>query len=870
MRLCDVLLYTSGAVVGLALPVACTDQTVDGPVRPRFVEDAGEDRTAPRADSELGPNRAAPVTECGRAPLERPASGICAVTQRGSAGRLFRGTVLLPDETLHRGEVLIGDDGIVVCGGCDCSGAPGYAAASVVTCADGVISPGLINPHDHITYANNAPVGHGTERFEHRNDWRRGLRGHTRLETNGSANQKVVRFAELRFLMGGVTSVASAGGEPGLVRNLDSADPVLLEGLPILPADSDTFPLDDSDGTLRTSDCNYGKGRTKSATVAALEGYLPHLSEGVGPEARNEIVCSMVDDAQRNKVDLLGRHTAVVHGIALTESDALGLRMGQTSLIWSPRSNIDLYGNTAPVTLLDAAGVRISLGTDWIASGSMNLLRELKCADALNASYFAAHFSDADLWRMVTLHAALAVGAQNMLGALKPGYVADIAIFDGRTSKDHRAILDAGVEDVVLVLRGGKVLYGDTALLDDPVIGGGACEPIDAGAGEVCGRAKKACVAADIGGGVTLDGPKGIKPEGEKWYPLFVCKDKTPPNEPSCTPYRPEYARGITAGDRDGDGVPNDRDDCPAIFNPPRAVDGGEQADGDGDGRGDACDRCPGDPLNACPHRDVANDGVSARADPNDTDGDGISNGKDNCPGDANPDQRDTDGDGWGDICDACKMANPGAAPCAVTVAQIRDANAPEHPKPHGVVRIRNAYVTALRPYKNTGDARGFYVQTGTEAYDGIYVLAGSKTYGVAVGNELTVEGFYLESFGVSQIRASRVAIDDATSIPRFAPIEVRTSEIVTGASKAETHESMLLRIRGPLTITDDNPDKRIESNEFVVTGNLRIDDHIFTTFGGAVPPKGTSYQELRGILYFSFANTKLLPRNADDLVKMP
>jgi len=33
----------------------------------------------------------------------------------------------------------------------------------------------------------------------------------------------------------------------------------------------------------------------------------------------------------------------------------------------------------------------------------MNLLRELKCADGLNQKYFAKHFSDSDLWRMVTI-----------------------------------------------------------------------------------------------------------------------------------------------------------------------------------------------------------------------------------------------------------------------------------------------------------------------------------------------------------------------------------------------------------------------------------------------------------------------------------
>jgi len=876
------------AVVVLVAPAGCTDQTVDRPLGLVFdggltfdgglVFDAGGEETpAPTGDSDLPPNAEFAATECSRAPLAPPASGTCQVTQTGTAGRVFQGTVLLPDQTLHRGEVLINDEGRIVCGACDCSSAPGYASASVVQCANGVISPGLINPHDHITYANNAPVPHGTERYDHRHEWRKGLNGHAVLKTNSSANQNVVRFQELRFVMGGVTSVAASGGQPGLVRNLDSSDPVQLQGLPLLGADFDTFPLDDSAGTMLASGCTYGTSRTTSAAVSSLDGYLPHLAEGVGVEARNEILCSQTDDPSQSRIDLLQRQTAVIHGIALTEADALEFRKNQTSLIWSPRSNIDLYGNTAPVTLLDAAGVRIALGTDWMPSGSMNLLRELKCADNVNTKYLAKHFADSDLWRMATLNGAFAVGAQGVVGAIKPAYVADISIFDGKTSKDHRAVIDAGVEDVVLVLRGGKVLYGDSALLDDPVIGGSACEPINAGAGDVCGVAKKACVAQDIGGAVTL---ATIKAEGEKWYPLFFCKDTVPTNEPSCTPYREEYRAGIADGDKDGDGVPDGVDNCPTIFNPARKVDANGQADGDGDGRGDACDRCPGDATNTCSARGDKGQNQPGKVSlgPNDSDGDGIADGEDNCPEDANPDQADSDGDGWGDACDKCKTANPGATPCPVTVAQIRNANAAEHPKEHGAVGIGDAWVTALSPSSNTGSARGFYVQTGTDDYNGIYVFTGSTTYNVALGNKVKVGGFYVESFGVSQINASNVAIDEVGTGPHFDPIDVAATDIATGGSKAGSYQSMLLRLAGPLIITNDIPDGPTgKFYEFVVTGNLRIDDTIYTRYGTpATPPSypvtgftnGTTFDEIRGILYYSFSNSKLLPRNSGDLVR--
>ena len=48
------------------------------------------------------------------------------------------------------------------------------------------------------------------------------------------------------------------------------------------------------------------------------------------------------------------------------------------------------------------------------------------------------------------------------------------------------------------------------------------------------------------------------------------------------------YATGPGEPDSDGDGVPDARDDCPAVAN-------ADQRDTDGDGIGDACDPCPAD-----------------------------------------------------------------------------------------------------------------------------------------------------------------------------------------------------------------------------------------------------------------------------------
>lgn len=837
-------------VAAFAFATACSDDPAITPPG----NDAGVDAAVDGNDGSVVPDGTLPknpppkVTECSRPALTPPSSGLCTV-KAGTKGVILRGSILAPNEVLHRGEVLVDDKGIIACTSCDCSASANYADATVVECADGVISPGLINPHDHITYANNAPVGHGTERYEHRNEWRKGINGHKALPYKSGASTAVVQFAELRFLMGGTTSTAGAGGKKGLIRNIDSDDIALDEGLAVQPANSDTFPLADSSlTTLISSGCAYPTGRTTAASIASLDGYLPHLAEGIGAPAHNELVCT---NNSAGNFDLLAPPTAIIHSIAMVPDDAAQMRTDQTRVVWSPRSNVDLYGNTAPITMLDAMGVQIALGTDWVPSGSMNMNRELRCADELNTKYFNGHFTDADLWRMVTINAAYAVGAGNVVGQLTAGYVADIAIFDGKTSKDHRAVVDAGVEDVSLVLRGGKPLYGDDELMTG--LGAGACETFS---GNVCGIAKRACVAQDIGGGTTL---ASIRTAGDAIYPLFFCKNTVPTSEPSCVPYRDTYPNGIAAGDKDGDGVTDEQDNCPAFFNPVRPMDSAKQSDVDGDGLGDACDRCPTDATNKCTTPNAL-----------DVDGDGVLNEVDNCARTANADQADGDKDGHGDLCDACPTtANPGATGCLLTVPAIRDKKNSAHPKPGAIVTVNDLWVTAVQ--NNTG----VFAEDGTQKdYTGLFVNVGGGAVNLKRGNKISVTGVYEEIFGISTIYGADVKIVDPGTVLPFQPLPEDPANLKTGGSKADAYVGMLVSI-GPVTILNDIPDGASSKfYEFTVTSDLRIDDSLFVRYGtptnGPYPPpaytNGKVFTKIVGIESFSFSNSKLWPRDAADI----
>ncbi|MFU8805480.1 MAG: amidohydrolase family protein, partial [Bradymonadaceae bacterium] len=497
------------------------DADEDGSSGSEDVEDDAETDTDPVDPIDPGGE----VIECER-PIAPPTSGeLCDVTPGTSGYTLIHGTILAGTKIYKEGYLLIDDarpNATIACVGCDCADEADAADATIMSCAEGVVSPGLINPHDHITFSLSHPQPHGEERFDHRHDWRTGARGSSRVSTSpGSDNShEGILYGELRMLFGGATSVAGSIGSnnaSGLLRNLDNVNHT--EGLSGIDVSYRTFPLGDTNGTLRSTNCDYpnidGENRLNTGI------YLPHISEGIDNEARNEFHCL----SGASGSDLIRENTSIIHGIGLNALDVALMAERGAMLVWSPRTNIDLYGNTAKIPLFKNFGIPIGLGTDWSASGSMNMLRELQCADYLNTHHFNFTFNDLELWQMATYGAAITMGASHKIGLLFEGYVADVTIFDGTSRQPYRAVIDADTADVSLVLRGGEPLYGDANIVEGlvPPAEIDGCEFID-----VCSRERRLCVERDAG--KTLGHIRNAVHQNA--YALFFCGE--PDNEPSC------------------------------------------------------------------------------------------------------------------------------------------------------------------------------------------------------------------------------------------------------------------------------------------------------------------------------------------------
>ena len=771
------------------------------------------------------------------------ATGVCEVTA-GTSGQLIIGTVLAPNTVLRGGQVLVSAEGQIECVGCDC----GTAAtdATVVNCPQAVVSPGLINPHDHISFANNEPYVDTGERYEHRHDWRRGRNGHTEISVSGQASDNEIRYGELRFLMGGATSVIGAGSASGFLRNLDRDE---QEGLDEPQVDLDTFPLGEgSRGEQLDLGCHY-PNITEEGDIADEEAYSPHVAEGIDAFARNEFLCLSRNDFGGQ--DLLEQQSSFIHGASLNPIDFAHMTDQGASLIWSPRSNVTLYGDTASVTTAARLNVSVALGTDWVSTGSMNLLRELRCADSLNTDYYDSYFTDKDMWRMVTVNAAEVAAMDDRIGSLIAGRVADIAIYDGSTNLDYRAIIDAEAGDITLVMRGGEAIYGDEAVV--AALAGGGCDTID-----VCGTNKGLCTMNEIN--MTL---AELETDVGNQYNLFFCTD--PDNEPSCMPTRSASVNGSTiydgvptSTDNDGDGIENSADNCMNVFNPIRPVDNGAQADYDGDGAGDRCDECPIDPL--------VTDCLAFVAD--DPDADGVATADDNCPEVPNADQADGDSDGNGDACDACP-ATPNLAPevCPATIYEIKTRTSPT------LVSVADALVTACLP------GSGYFLQVHEDEAgyagpenSGLFTFDPNTDCGVTISAgdriNITPSARVGEFFGQTQLSFATFAIvTNANPLP--APTVLTPAQ--AGGDVPNEYEGILATIEDVSVIDDAPPPTGGESqpiNEFEVTGPIRVDDLFFLTAN--FPANGAIYDSITGILAYRRSQQKIHPRMEEDLVAGP
>ena len=321
----------------------------------------------------------------------------------------------------------------------------------------GVIYPGLIDLHNHIAYNCLSLWASPTrkEPWERRDQWPDddSYKPKVSLPTTALcdiAGEAVLKYVETKAVIGGTTAIQGSAKVPHyqgwLVRNVEK----------------ETFRR--AKKTTRQSVREIQRAADLRPFRSAMEegrGFIYHLSEGTDPSLIEEY--ELLRDADCLQPRLIAVHATALGDEQLEEWGIPGRDRG--TIVWSPLSNLWLYGKTTAVASARDAGLRVCLGTDWSPSGSKNLLGELKVADLVNRHELGGAFDDEQLCRMATSNPADALGWDDRLGRLVEGLHGDVLVTADRGGDPYRNLIEAVESDVLFVAVNGYPFYGTTALL---------------------------------------------------------------------------------------------------------------------------------------------------------------------------------------------------------------------------------------------------------------------------------------------------------------------------------------------------------------------------------------------------------------------
>jgi 5-methylthioadenosine/S-adenosylhomocysteine deaminase len=361
---------------------------------------------------------------------------------------------------IARGRVYCENGSIVAVQAAEAIAPAGFANIKVIETGS-TIYPGLIDLHNHLPY-NVLPLWQVPKKFGNRGAWAR----HPEYRIKVSAPMQVMaatdtllasicRYVETKALLGGTTTsqgitLANEAGIrryfKGVVRNVEAT------GDEALPHVSTRVP------DVAARDVDAFLARLKREKTC----YLLHLSEGLDSVAHRAF----------ESLHMGGDNWAItpslccIHAAALNAADFATLAARGGSMIWSPFSNLLLYGGTANVAAAKAASVPIALGPDWAPSGSRNLLGELKMAhlwSEINGGIFSAQ----ELVAMVTREPAKMLEWFAAVGSLEAGKRADLVCVQGTTGDAYLPLIRAKENDLTMVMINGVARMGDAAIMAD-------------------------------------------------------------------------------------------------------------------------------------------------------------------------------------------------------------------------------------------------------------------------------------------------------------------------------------------------------------------------------------------------------------------
>ncbi|MBS1956380.1 MAG: amidohydrolase family protein [Cyanobacteria bacterium SZAS-4] len=328
---------------------------------------------------------------------------------------------------------------------------------------DGFVYPGLIDTHNHVHY--NVIPQWSNGQYPNRYAWQQDpeylekVENQFVRESDSGETADAVLYGEARSVIGGATLIQSNYAKPQaeqFIRNLD---------VPNYRAESYTGPIEKIDPAVADKLRDNLNGTT-------LRLFF-HIAEGKKSDTATQVEFGLLKDKGFARSGVV-----LIHGIALTPANFAEMKQNKMHLVWSPRSNLRLYGETTDVQAALDAGLKVAIAPDWTVTGSSNMLDELRFArNYLNRNRKPQEkFPSQKLFEMATSNAAEVAGVSDKLGSIEVKKCADFLItkklvhYDKKTDAflkldAYDSLVQCTPGDVELVVVAGRPVYGDSELM---------------------------------------------------------------------------------------------------------------------------------------------------------------------------------------------------------------------------------------------------------------------------------------------------------------------------------------------------------------------------------------------------------------------
>lgn len=225
----------------------------------------------------------------------------------------------------------------------------------------------------------------------------------------------------------------------------------------------------------------YIQSENRSAIIA-------HLAEGRRKDPYNQVEYQLIKLIGLNKPYVNFIHGVGLRGDGIVANDAtdvdddyLDMAKNKMGLIWSPYSNLLLYGETLDIEAAHRAGINLAIGSDWVPTGTKSVLEEIKLAARYVDRNFLKDrqqklnkiFTDEYLYKMMTENSAKMINHWEItpneagVGRIAKGAMGSVIVTSILNSNPYTNIVRKVTEkEINLVVVDGNPLYGNTDYLD--------------------------------------------------------------------------------------------------------------------------------------------------------------------------------------------------------------------------------------------------------------------------------------------------------------------------------------------------------------------------------------------------------------------